>query len=64
MQLSLVDNCVLTEQRSLQHQLGRIRDVRVDAAGALYILIDGTEKALYRVELPHSEMGDAGKSRL
>ena len=30
-QLTLADNCVLTEQRLLRHQLGRIRDVRVDA---------------------------------
>ncbi len=63
-QLSLADNCVLSEQRLLQHQLGRIRDVRVDAAGDLYILTDGGEGALYRVELPHSETGDVGKSRL
>ena len=30
-QLTLADNCVLTEQRLLRHQLGRIRDVRIDA---------------------------------
>jgi glucose/arabinose dehydrogenase len=64
-QLSLADNCVLSEQRLLQHQLGRIRDVRVDAAGDLYILTDGGEGALYRVELPHNQTGDdVRKSRL
>jgi glucose/arabinose dehydrogenase len=64
-QLSLADNCVLSEQRLLQHQLGRIRDVRVDAAGDLYILTDGGEGALYRVELPQNQIGDdVRKSRL
>ena len=63
-QLTLADNCVLTEQRLLRHQLGRIRDVRVDAAGVLYVLTDGGEGALYRVELPHNETRGVGRSRL
>ncbi len=63
-QLTLADNCVLTEQRLLRHQLGRIRDVRVDAAGVLYVLTDGGEGALYRVELPHNETRQVGRSRL
>jgi glucose/arabinose dehydrogenase len=63
-QLTLADNCALTEQHLLRHQLGRIRDVRRDANGALYILTDGDKAALYRVELPHSAMRPRGKSRL
>ena len=63
-QLTLADNCVLTEQRLLRHQLGRIRDIRVDATGALYVLTDGGEGALYRVELPHNETREVGRSRL
>ena len=63
-QLSLAENCVLTEQRLLRHQLGRIRDVRIDASGVLYVLTDGGEGVLYRVELPHSEMPEGGKGRL
>jgi aldose sugar dehydrogenase len=63
-QLTLADNCVLTEQRLLRHQLGRIRDVRIDATGVLYVLTDGGEGALYRVELPHSEIREGDKSRL
>jgi glucose/arabinose dehydrogenase len=63
-QLTLADNCVLTEQRLLRHQLGRIRDVRVDAAGILYVLTDGGQGALYRVELPHTEIAGGSKSRL
>jgi glucose/arabinose dehydrogenase len=58
-QLTLADNCVLTERHLLQHQLGRIRDVRRGANGALYILTDGDKAALYRVELPHSAMRPA-----
>ncbi len=63
-QLSLADNCVLTEQRLLRHQLGRVRDVRIDASGVLYVLTDGGEGALYRVELPHTEIAGGDKSRL
>jgi len=31
--LTLAGNCVVTEERLLRHQLGRIRDVRLDANG-------------------------------
>ena len=60
-QLSLADNCVLRKQRLLRHQLGRIRDVRIDPNGVLYVLTDGGEGMLYRVELPHGEMRGGGK---
>lgn len=63
-QLTLAENCVLTEQRLLRHQLGRIRDVRVDASGVLYVLTDGDQGWLYRVELPHGELREGGKSPL
>jgi glucose/arabinose dehydrogenase len=63
-QLTLADNCVLTEQHLLRHQLGRIRDIRIDASGGLYVLTDGGEGALYRVELPHRETREGGKSPL
>jgi aldose sugar dehydrogenase len=63
-QLTLAENCVLTEQRLLRHQLGRIRDVRIDASGVLYVLTEGGEGTLYRVELPHSETQGGDKSRL
>ncbi|MBC8013614.1 MAG: PQQ-dependent sugar dehydrogenase [Methyloceanibacter sp.] len=54
----------MREQRLLKHRLGRIRDVRIDASGVLYVLTDGGEGTLYRVELPHGEMRDSGKSPL
>jgi len=60
--LSLANNCVLTKQRLLRHQFGRIRDVRIDPSGVLYVLTDRAEGLLYRVELPHSEMREGGKS--
>jgi glucose/arabinose dehydrogenase len=63
-QLTLADNCVLTEQRLLRHQLGRIRDVRIDPSGVLYLLTDGGEGALYRVELPHGETAGVSKRPL
>jgi aldose sugar dehydrogenase len=63
-QLTLADNCVLREQRLLRHQLGRIRDVRIDPDGTLYVLTDGGEGMLYRVELPHGAMREGGKSPL
>ena len=55
-QLGLSGDCVVREQRLLRHQLGRIRDVRIDSSGKLYLLTDGGEGMLYRVELPHSEI--------
>lgn len=63
-QLTLAENCVLREQRLLKHRLGRIRDVRIDASGVLYVLTDGGEGTLYRVELPHGDMRDSGKGPL
>jgi glucose/arabinose dehydrogenase len=57
-QLTLNDNCVLTEERLFRNQLGRIRDVRVDDSGVLYILTDGEDGKLYRVERPHVSEDD------
>jgi len=55
--LTLAKNCVLTERHALHHQLGRIRDVRIDPSGVLYVLTDGAEGLLHRVELPHRDAG-------
>ncbi len=43
-QLTLDGNCVLTEEHLFRNQLGRIRDVRVDDSGTLYILTDGDRR--------------------
>jgi len=60
-QLTLANDCVLSEQRHFRHQLGRIRDVRVDGNGSLYVLTDGGQGALYRVKLPHNVALRGGK---
>jgi glucose/arabinose dehydrogenase len=62
-QLSLVDDCVISESHLLHNQFGRIRDVRVNA-GALYFLTDGGDAWLYRVELPRGGVAEVGKSPL
>ena len=62
--LTVANNCVLTERHALRHKLGRIRDVRIDPSGVLYVLTDGAEGLLYRVELPRSEMREGGKGPL
>jgi glucose/arabinose dehydrogenase len=49
---------VLGEHHLFKNQLGRIRDVRVDPSGALYVLTDGSEGTLYRVELPQNEVAE------
>jgi len=51
-QLTLDGSCVLTEEHLFRNQLGRIRDVHVDDSGTLYILTDGDQGMLYRVERP------------
>ena len=51
-QLSITGDCAITEEYLFRKQLGRIRDVGSDAGGALYILTDGPEGPLYRVDLP------------
>ena len=63
-QLTLADNCVLSEQHLLRHQLGRIRDVRVDANGVLYIVTDGGAGTVYRVELPNDQVPEDAKGPL
>jgi aldose sugar dehydrogenase len=55
-QLTLANNCVLREQRLLRKELGRIRDVRASGGGAVYVLTDGGQGMLYRVELPDSDI--------
>ena len=63
-QLTFADNCVLSEQHLLRHQLGRIRDVRVDANGVLYIVTDGGAGTVYRVELPNGQVPEDAKGPL
>ena len=47
--LTLGDGCTVSEEHFLEHRLGRLRDVRIDPSGVLYVLTDGPEGMLYRL---------------
>jgi aldose sugar dehydrogenase len=55
--LTLAGDCVISEQHLVEHQLGRIRDVAVDAGRDVYLLTDGDDGALYRLD-PTPGAGD------
>ena len=61
-ELTIADHCVVTEKHLFRHQLGRIRDVRTDANGAVYVLTEGSEGALYQLEPQPGEIAaDSGE---
>jgi len=60
-QLGVVGDCVVSEHHRLKHQLGRVRDVRIDEAGAVHVLSE--DGALYRLDPSLGEDEDA-KRRL
>jgi glucose/arabinose dehydrogenase len=60
--LSVVGDCVASERHLLKERLGRIRDVRVDENGAVYVLTDGGEGTLYRLQPEPEDV--AGKTHL
>jgi glucose/arabinose dehydrogenase len=62
LRLTFGEGCTIIEERFLEHRLGRLRDVRVDGSGVLYVLTDGPEGMLYRLNHPADE--DRGKTRL
>ena len=47
--LTLGAGCTVSEEHFLEHRLGRLRDVRIDPSGVLYVLTDGPEGSLYRL---------------
>jgi glucose/arabinose dehydrogenase len=47
--LTLGEGCSVSEEHFLEHRLGRLRDVRIDPSGVLYVLTDGPEGSLYRL---------------
>lgn len=53
---------IVREQRLLQNELGRIRDVRIGSDGPLYLITDDPEGALYRLE-PAVEQAQTGGNR-
>ena len=60
--LTLAGNCVVAEHHFLKEQLGRIRDIRIDPNGAVYILPEGG--ALYRLERSLDDDTGPDKRRL
>ncbi len=48
--LHLNGGTIIKEQRFLQSKIGRIRDVAQSPDGTIYLLTDGTEASLYRLE--------------
>jgi aldose sugar dehydrogenase len=48
--LTFGEGCTLSEEHFLEHRLGRLRDVRIDPSGAFYVLTDGPEGSLYRLD--------------
>ena len=60
--LSVVGDCVASERHLLKERLGRIRDVRVDENRAVYVLTDGGEGTLYRLQPEPEDV--AGKTHL
>jgi glucose/arabinose dehydrogenase len=61
-ELTIADHCVVAEKHLFPHQLGRIRDVRIDANGAVYVLTEGSEGTLYQLEPQSGEpAADSGE---
>jgi aldose sugar dehydrogenase len=50
LRLEFVNEAVVREERLLVQEIGRIRDVRVGTDGFVYVLTDGPEGLLYRLE--------------
>jgi glucose/arabinose dehydrogenase len=60
--LSLGENKVIAEQRLLEGELGRVRDVRLGPDGLLYVITDDPEGHLYQL-VPATEQARRGSSR-
>lgn len=60
--LTFGDGCTFSEDHFLEHRLGRLRDVRIDPSGVLYVLTDGPEGMLYRLDRGIEDNGE--KTRL
>ena len=58
LRLTFGEGCTVSEEHFIEHRLGRLRDVRIDANGVLYVLTDGQEGMLYRLNRPAGEARD------
>lgn len=62
-EITLQDHCAVREQNHFKATLGRVRDVRTDPGGALYVLTDGGEGMLYRLDRSPDDMEVGLKAR-
>ncbi len=62
--LTVGEDCALSEEHFLKNRLGRLRDVRLDQAGALYVLTDGSEGMLYRLDRTSDDSDPQPKTHL
>ena len=58
LRLTFGEGCTVSEEHFIEHRLGRLRDVRIDPNGVLYVLTDGQEGMLYRLNRPAGEARD------
>jgi glucose/arabinose dehydrogenase len=55
---------IVRENRFLQNEIGRIRDVRIGPDGLVYLITDSYEGALYRVAPSVEQASRPGMERL
>ena len=64
LRLTFGEGCTVSEEHFIEHRLGRLRDVRIDASGVLYVLTDGPEGMLYRLNRPAGDDDAHAKTHL
>ncbi len=62
--VALGDGCTVSEEHFVDHELGRIRNVRIDPNGALYVMTDGQDGMLYRLHPATGESDTQEKTHL
>lgn len=61
--LEMQDGQIVYEQRLLKSEVGRIRDVRIDPDGMLYLITDSPEGRLFRLDTAVEQAMRRGNSR-
>ena len=62
--LSFGDDCTVKEEHFLKNRLGRLRDVGIDPSGVLYVLTDGADGMLYRLDPASDDADQIAKTHL
>jgi len=58
--LTIVDGAVVREEQLLEKKIGRIRNLAVGPDGYIYLLTDGGEAAIYRLDPMTDEVATGG----